>query len=84
MSYRWLLDAEVYAFLKRVPRARRSGLERALDRLAEHPFTEPSFIAFDAEGGSVFHVFVSDYVIAYHVDHAVRKILIFEIYRVDS
>ncbi len=83
MSYRWLLDAEAYSFLRRLPRSRRSLLERAIDRLADRPFTEPSFIGVDAEGVPVFHLFVSCYVIVYHVDHAVRKVLIYEIYRVE-
>lgn len=57
-------------------------MERALDRLAERPFTEPSFIAFDSDGADVFHLFVSDCVIVYHVDHAIRRLLIYEIYLV--
>lgn len=54
MNYRWLLNTEAYAFLKRLPKTGRALLERTLDRLAERPFTEPSFIVFDAEGGAVF------------------------------
>jgi mRNA-degrading endonuclease RelE of RelBE toxin-antitoxin system len=81
VNYRWLLDSEAYGFLKRLPKGRRLLIERALDRLGERPFTEPAFIAFDAEGGEVFHLFIAGHVIAYHVDHAVRKILIYEIYR---
>lgn len=78
------LDAgrEPYGFLRSLPRGRRAIIERALDRLGANPFTEPAFIAFDADGEDVFHLLISGYVIAYHVDHAVRRILVYEIYRV--
>jgi mRNA-degrading endonuclease RelE of RelBE toxin-antitoxin system len=82
LCYRWMLDEEPYGFLRRLPRGRRLIIERALDRLGLNPFTEPSFIAFDADGEEVFHLFVSGHVIVYHVDHAVRRILVYEIYRV--
>ena len=81
--YQWWLDAEVYAFLKQLPRGRRGMLERSLDRLASVPFAEPDFISVDAGGEAVFHRFVRDWVIVYHVDHAVRRIFVFEIYRTE-
>ena len=82
LEYRWMLDAEPYGFLRRLPRGRRVVIERALDRLGHNPFTEPSFIGFDSEGDEVFHLFISSHVIVYHVDHAVRRVFVFEIYRV--
>jgi mRNA-degrading endonuclease RelE of RelBE toxin-antitoxin system len=77
-----MLDEEPYGFLWRLPRGRRTVIERVLDRLALNPFVEPSFIGFDADGEAVFHLFVSGFVIVYHVDHAVRRVLVYEIYRV--
>lgn len=82
LVYRWLLDEEAYGILRYLTRGRRAAIERALDRLGANPFTEPSFIAFDADGEEIFHFFVSGHVIVYHVDHAVRRILVYEIYRV--
>ena len=82
LVYRWMLDEEPYGFLRCLPRGRRIVIERSLDRLGINPFIEPSFIGFDADGEEVFHLFVSGYVIVYHVDHAVRRILVYEIYRV--
>lgn len=82
VAYRWLLDEEPYRTLRGLPRRVRLIIERALDRLGQNPFTEPAFIGFDAEGGEVFHLFVAGYVVAYHVDHAVRRILVYEIIRV--
>lgn len=61
--YTWWLDAEAYAVLRGMTRGRRALLERCLDRLAAAPFTEPDFIAFDADGSDVFHVFVRDHVV---------------------
>ena len=82
LEYRWMLDAEPYGVLRCLPRGRRLVLERASDRLGNNPFIEPSFIGFDAEGEEVFHLFISSHVIVYHVVHAVRRVFVFEIYRV--
>lgn len=82
-NYQWVISAEAYHLLTRLSRSRRSTIERALDRLASNPFSDPAFIGFDADGEEIFHVFVSDFIIAYHVDHATKRVLIYEIVRVE-
>ena len=57
----------------------KSFFKRALDLLAAHPFTEPSYIDFDSEGEELFHRFVGRHTIVYHVDHAVRRVLILQV-----
>ncbi len=60
------------------PRHRRL-IERAIESLAAHPFTQPSFIAFDSDGMDLFHHILARYAIVYHVDHAARRGQILEI-----
>ncbi len=74
-----MIDEEPYAFLRSLKPARRRPLERAITHLAARPFTEPHFIGSDAEGEPIFHFFVGRHTLIYHVDHAVRRILILQI-----
>lgn len=78
-GYRWVLDEESYRYLCRLSPGQRRRAESALDLLAAHPFTEPSYIDFDSEGEELFHRFVGRHTIVYHVDHAVRRIWVLQI-----
>lgn len=79
LGYRWLIDEEAYAFLRSLSQRRRRQLERSIELLAAHPFTEPSYIDFDADDEELFHLFVGEYTIVYHVDHAIRRVLVQQI-----
>jgi hypothetical protein len=79
LVYQWLLSEESYGYLRAVRPAQRRRLETALDHLAAHPFAEPSYIDFDADGEELFHRFTDTHTLIYHVDHAVRRVLILEI-----
>lgn len=74
-----MIDEEPYAYLRSIKPASRRRLEREIGRLATRPFTEPSYIDFDADGEELFHLFVGRHTIIYHVDHAVRRVLIQQI-----
>ena len=76
-----MLDEEAYAFLRTLSPRDRRRLEATFDSLRTRPFTEPSFIEFDSEGEALFHLFLTDYSIIYHVDHAVRMVFIQQICR---
>lgn len=78
-GYRWMLDEESYDYLRGLRPAQRRRLERALDLLAAHPFSEPSYIDFDSEGEELFHRFVDRHTIIYHLDHAVRRVMVLQI-----
>lgn len=74
-----MLDEEPYAYLRSLRPTHRRRLEGVLDSLATHPFTEPSFIEFDSDGEELFHCFAGSDTVIYHVDHAVRRVLILQI-----
>ena len=74
-----MLTEEAYAFLGTLSRRDQRRLEAAFDGLRSRPFAEPSFVGFDASGEEHFHLFIEDYAIVYHVDHAVRLVYIQEI-----
>ncbi len=74
-----MIDEEPYAFLRSLKPTKRRPLERAIAQLAARPFTEPHFIGFDSDGEPIFHLFVGHHTLIYHVDHAVRRVLILEI-----
>jgi mRNA-degrading endonuclease RelE of RelBE toxin-antitoxin system len=74
-----MIDEEPYAHLRSLKPAQRRRLEREIARLAKRPFTEPSYIDFDADGRELFHLFIDRHTLIYHVDHAVRRILILQI-----
>lgn len=74
-----MLAEEAYAFLASLNRRDLRRLEIAFDRLRDHPFSEPSFVGLDSNGEEQFHLFLDDYAIAYHVDHAVRLVFIQQI-----
>ncbi|MBC7365880.1 MAG: hypothetical protein H7343_03550 [Undibacterium sp.] len=71
-----MLAEEAYAFRSSLNRRDRRRLEIAFDKLRDHPFSEPSFVGFDSNGEEQFHLFLNDYAIASHVDHAVRLVFI--------
>lgn len=75
-GYQWLLKEEAYVYLRALRRTQRRHLETVLDHLAAHPFTEPAYIDFDADGEELFHHFTGSHTVIYHVDHAVRRVLI--------
>ena len=79
LGYRWTLDEEAYAYLRALKPASRRQLEQTIARIAARPFTEPAYIDFDSDGEELFHLFVGRHTLIYHVDHAVRRILILEI-----
>lgn len=74
-----MLDEEAHTFLGNLNRRDRRKLEAAFDALRTHPFAEPSFVGFDSNGEEQFHLFIDGYAIAYHVDHAVRRVFIQQI-----
>lgn len=74
-----MLDEEPYGYLRGLRPAQRRRIERSLDLLAAQPFAEPSYIDFDSEGEELFHLFAGRHAIIYHVDHAVRRVLILQI-----
>ena len=74
-----MLDEDAYTFLGKLSRGDHRKLETAFDTLRDHPFAEPSFVGFDSNGEEQFHLFLDDYAIAYHVDHAVKFIFIQQI-----
>ncbi len=74
-----MLDEEAYAVLGGLSRRDQRKLETSFDSLRDHPFTEPSFVGLDANGEEQFHLFLEDYAIAYHVDHAVKLVFIQQI-----
>lgn len=71
-----MLDEEAHAVLATLHRRDRRKLETAFDSLRAHPFAEPSFVGLDSNGEEQFHLFIDGYSIAYHVDHAVRRVFI--------
>ena len=75
-----MLDEEAHAFLRGLRPRERRRLEREFDLLRDHPFSEPHFIELGAEGEALFHRVVSAYVIVYHVDHAVRRVFVQDIF----
>ena len=74
-----MLADEAYAVLGTLNRRDRRKLEAAFHERRSHPFAEPSFIGFDSNGEEQFHLFLEDYAIVYHVDHAVRLVFIQDI-----
>jgi hypothetical protein len=74
-----MLDEEAYVVLVGVNRRDRRKLESAFDHLRDHPFAEPSFVGLDSNDEEQFHLFLPDYSIAYHVDHAVKLVFIQQI-----
>jgi len=74
-----MLDEEAYAVLGGLSRRDQRKLETSFDHLRDHPFAEPSFVGLDANGEEQFHLFLEDYAIAYHVDHAVKLVFIQQI-----
>lgn len=78
--YRWTLDEEAYGFLRAMKTRKRRRLERFIELLAMQPFTEPDYVDLDSDGAELFHLFVGEYTLVYHVDHAVHRVLVYEIY----
>ena len=71
-----MVDEEAYAFLRALTRREQRQLAAAFDRLRDHPFAEPSYVGVDSNGEEQFHLFLGNYAVAYHVDHAVRIVFI--------
>ncbi len=76
-----MLDQDAYVHLCTLSGRDQRKLEQTFNLLRDHPFAEPSFVEHDSEGEAVCHLFLERYSIAYHVDHAVRLVLILQIHQ---
>jgi hypothetical protein len=77
--YIWTLLQPAYEALMRVPDDDRRVLESEFYLLARHPLRKPAFVTPDLDDLPLATIYVADYMVSYHIDHAVRRVDILEI-----
>ncbi len=77
--YIWTLLQPAYEALVRLPDEDRRIVEGEFYFLAAHPFRRPAFETPDLDGLPLATIYVGDYMLTYHVDHAARRVDILEI-----
>ncbi len=78
-GYSWQIEGDAYRTLVTLSKRRRRLLERAIDGLAARPFQSPIYTDRSAEGMEFSVIESSGHLITYHVDHAIRRVLVAEI-----
>lgn len=77
-EYSALFSAESAELLLTLPRRRQRALLDRVQELARNPFHVSDYSVTDADGHTIEHLLVDEFVIAYWVDHAARQVLIVE------
>lgn len=78
-EYRPLYSDAVLELILGLPKRRQRKLVSLCNQLAKNPFIKADYTIRDADGRDVDHIKVEGFVIAYWVDHAVRKVMVVDI-----
>ncbi|MES2695235.1 MAG: hypothetical protein V4773_17300 [Verrucomicrobiota bacterium] len=82
LGYDWLVEGEAYRYLVSLPKRKRLLLERAFDSLASRPFQPTLYTEQGPDGSRLDSITASGHIVTYHVDHAIRRIWVTDIYKI--
>ena len=69
----------VAEFFVSLPKRKQRKLLSICNQLASNPFIKSDYSVRDSDGRDIEHILVEGFVIAYWVDHPVRKVMVVEI-----